>query len=159
MTASYLTCRLNQMGDRMKWSAAMDMTVTKETKEERLHRFYNSAAFTIRQLYRIDYIVSNLMALALCGLIAILLQTKWLLPHSAESHHVFMIVLGILAGIQIIKSSFRSLLLPSICLVIGSIGIFIHHFVLFKLGLPVSLLQFTAAVGVLGICIAVLVIR
>lgn len=124
-----------------------------------LYRFFRTGIMTLRHLYRLDVIISNLIALGICGIIAALLQTAWLLPHPTRLHHYFIIGLEILAALQVIKSSTKSLLLPTICLLIGSIGLCAHHFKFFEISIDVSYLQTLVMIGVIGACIAVLNIQ
>lgn len=112
-----------------------------------------------RQMYRLDSIISNLIALSLCGFIAILLQIDWLLPHPAGFHHFLMVAIAILAAMQVIKSSKKSLLLPTICMVMGGIGLILHHFKLTHIPMTTFHLQSLMVVGSVGICIAVLSIK
>ncbi len=128
-------------------------------KQRYLFGLTNNAMSTFKQMYRLDNIFTNLIALALCGLITVLLQVDWLLPHPAGMHHFLIVGLEILAAIQIIKSGKYSLLLPTVCIGIGSIGLILQHFKLAHFPVTVFHLQTFVVIGSIGIGVAILNIR
>lgn len=122
----------------------------------KLCELLKSVMMAFRHLYRLEAIVTNLIALGICGFIAVLLQTDWLLPHPTRFHHYFVLGLEVLAALHVIKSSSKSLLLPTLCLLIGGGGLFLYHFKFYEISITVSYLQTLVMIGSIGACIAVL---
>lgn len=134
----------------------MENIATQQIKSTPLPRAF---FYSLRLMHGCESIISNLIALGLCGSIAILLQVNWLLPSLKKYHHYFMILLAILAAIQIIRSAKNSLLLPSICCLSATPFLILHHFGIFTLPLVLPVAQSLLLLGVIGLCVSIFHIR
>ena len=123
-------------------------------KRHKMPRLVKRMAIALHQFHRIDFITSNLVALAFCGIVAILLQYQWLLPHPPEYHYFFMVGLSLLASQQVVKSAHHSLLLPTLCLLIGCLCTFSHHFYHTNL-LSINVAHALVLIGAIGTCVSV----
>ena len=125
-------------------------------KQNRLLTLRKNVSQNIRRMLRADVIISHLMAITLCGFIAILLQFKWVFPYSAHLQHGFIIGIEILVAVQVIKSSGKSLLLPAACMLISAVGLLIQHLKLVHIPITDANLHAIMLVGIIGTCIAIL---
>lgn len=135
----------------------MDNTAVQ--KQSSLTILVKSLLERLKGLHSYQPMMSNLVALGLIALIAVVSQIPWLFPDLAKHHHYVMMVLGLLAAIQIVRAATKSLLFPSICTLVAGSGIVILHFHLLALSVSLAYLQGLLLLGTLGLCVSIFHIR
>jgi len=120
-----------------------------------LYQFIGSGLASLKVMHHYQPMMSNLIALTLLALIAMLTNIPWLFPALAARHHYVMMALGLLAGLHIIRAARKSLLLPSACALLAGLGILNQHCGFLPLPVAVQTLQSLLLLGMVGLCVAI----
>lgn len=122
-------------------------------------RTVTNIAFTARQFFRLDFVISNLVALIICGMITALLQQEWLIPTSSGYNQLIMIAVGITATIQVWRSAEKSMIIPTFCIISATLFLYLTHNHFMLPFIPPYMMRVVAGIGIIGCCISLLRIR
>jgi hypothetical protein len=112
----------------------------------------------MRSLFSIEPIITNLIALTICGVILFMLSYKDLIPNLGKYYLYLYRAVQFLACIQVIRSARKSLVIPLLVLLIAGIGLG-THFMPDLLPLSLSTFKEMMLVGLIGLAVTVFYIR
>lgn len=110
---------------------------------------------TFQALAAIEPVISNIIAIAICLGVLMLLKFPEMLPHLGKYYKYCIYAAEGLAAYQIIKSSSKSLCLPVTAIMVASMGVLMDVYITKLPYINISTWRDIAMVGIVGVGLSV----